>query len=77
MEDFLSHHREADRLIPEVEQFMKLAREVLVSFPQVLLEKRPNENSTLFWVCLELATRLVKADHQVSCVIAVGGILCS
>ncbi|KAE9346652.1 hypothetical protein PF008_g8179 [Phytophthora fragariae] len=64
MEDFLTHHHGADKLIPEVEQFMKLCREVLISFPQVLLQKRPNGNSTSYWICLELSTRLVKADHQ-------------
>ncbi|KAE9146755.1 hypothetical protein PF006_g8498 [Phytophthora fragariae] len=64
MEDFLTHHHGADKLIPEVEQFMKLCREVLISFPQVLLQNRPNGNSTSYWICLELSTRLVKADHQ-------------
>ncbi|KAL3668381.1 hypothetical protein V7S43_006470 [Phytophthora oleae] len=64
MESFLSQHHEADRMIPEVEQFMKLAREVLSSFPQILLQCRPNGDSSMYWICLDLATRLVKVDHQ-------------
>ncbi|KAG2817510.1 hypothetical protein PC116_g16632 [Phytophthora cactorum] len=64
MESFLSEHHEADKLIPEVEQFMKLAREVLSSFPQVLMKNRSNGEPTLYWVCLDLATRLLKVDHQ-------------
>ncbi|KAK1941707.1 hypothetical protein P3T76_006771 [Phytophthora citrophthora] len=64
MESFLSQHHEAGRMIPEVEQFMKLAREVLSSFPQVLLQCRPSGDPNMYWVCLDLATRLVKVDHQ-------------
>ncbi|KAL4136625.1 hypothetical protein PRIC2_000156 [Phytophthora ramorum] len=64
MEDFLARHNEAHTMIPEVEQFMKLTREVLRSFPQVLLQNRPNGEPTLYWTCLDLATRLVKVDHQ-------------
>ncbi|KAG7393421.1 hypothetical protein PHYPSEUDO_009625 [Phytophthora pseudosyringae] len=64
MESFLTQHREADKMIPEVEQFMRLAREVLTSFPQVLLKNRSNGGPTLYWVCLDLATRLVQVDHQ-------------
>jgi hypothetical protein len=66
MEGFLVQHHEAVKMIPEVEQFMKLAREVLSSFPRVLLHNRPNERPSLYWVCLDLAMRLVKIDHQVS-----------
>ncbi|ETP26315.1 hypothetical protein, variant 2 [Phytophthora nicotianae CJ01A1] len=65
MEGFLSQHHEADKMIPEVEQFMKLAREVLSSVPQVLTKNRSNGEPTLYWVCLDLATRLLKVDHQV------------
>ncbi|KUG00349.1 hypothetical protein AM587_10016785 [Phytophthora nicotianae] len=64
MEGFLSQHHEADKMIPEVEQFMKLAREVLSSVPQVLTKNRSNGEPTLYWVCLDLATRLLKVDHQ-------------
>jgi len=40
MEGFLVQHHEAVKMIPEVEQFMKLAREVLSSFPRVLLHNQ-------------------------------------
>ncbi|KAG1685071.1 hypothetical protein DVH05_009761 [Phytophthora capsici] len=63
MESFLSQHHDADKMIPEVEQFMKLAREVLSCFPQVLQKCRPN-GENMYWVCLDLATRLVRVDHQ-------------
>lgn len=76
MESYLSQHHEADKMIPEVEQFLKLAREVLSSFPPVLLQNRPNGEPTLYWVCLDLATRLMKVDHQVrslcSCLLTEG-----
>uniref|UniRef100_M4BD71 Uncharacterized protein n=1 Tax=Hyaloperonospora arabidopsidis (strain Emoy2) TaxID=559515 RepID=M4BD71_HYAAE len=65
MKKLLIHNHDADQLIPEVEQFLDLTREVLNSFPQVLLQKCPNGELTLYWVCLDLATRLIKADHQV------------
>ncbi|CAI5731465.1 unnamed protein product [Peronospora destructor] len=64
MESFLSQSQEADKMIPEVQQFLELALEVLSSFPQALLQNRSNGEPTLYWVCLDLATRLVKADHQ-------------
>ncbi|KAI9993885.1 hypothetical protein PInf_016406 [Phytophthora infestans] len=65
MESFLLQHHEAHKMIPEVEQFMKMAREVLSSFPQVLTKDCSNGEPTLFWVCLDLATRLLKVDHQI------------
>ncbi|CAI5717158.1 unnamed protein product [Peronospora farinosa] len=64
MESFLSQNLEADKMIPEVQQFLEFAREVLSSFPQALLQNRSNGEPTLYWVCLDLATRLVKVDHQ-------------
>ncbi|OWZ07397.1 hypothetical protein PHMEG_00020219 [Phytophthora megakarya] len=65
LEHFLLQHHELDKMIPEVEQFFKMTREVLNSFPQVLLQNRPNGEPTLYWVCLNIATRLVKVDHQI------------
>ncbi|CAH0518056.1 unnamed protein product [Peronospora belbahrii] len=64
MESFLSQRHEAEKMIPEVQQFLELAREVLSSFPQALLRNRSNGEPSLYWICVDLATRLMKVDHQ-------------
>ncbi|KAG7399582.1 hypothetical protein PHYBOEH_008577 [Phytophthora boehmeriae] len=64
MEDFLTLDNDADSMIPEVEQFLKLSREMLCSFPQVLVQPRSNGDPSLYWICLDLSTRLLKIDHQ-------------
>ncbi|RLN79768.1 hypothetical protein BBJ28_00010720 [Nothophytophthora sp. Chile5] len=65
MGNFLTQHHNAELLTAEIEQFMRLAREVLSSFPQVLLEERSNGQPTLYWTWLGLAVRLLEIDHQV------------
>ncbi|KAI9905767.1 hypothetical protein PsorP6_013765 [Peronosclerospora sorghi] len=64
IESFHSPHREADELIPEIEQFFKLTQEIMSFFPHVLLRYRRNGEPSLYWVCLDLATRLLQVDHQ-------------
>ncbi|CEG45652.1 Armadillo-type fold [Plasmopara halstedii] len=64
---YLSQHPKASDVILEIKEFLGLAREVLNYYPQNLSKLRPNGEPSLYWVCLDLATSLVRLDHKETC----------